>query len=83
MLIFNFKLLGYLRLHYLNGFASNIRSGILCKQENIMSFKTNSNIRGFCKQTVGHSASAVGHIGVPLNQSSEKAVQLESSGGAR
>ena len=35
------------------------------------------------EQTVGHSASAVGYIGDPLNQSSEKAVQLESSGGAR
>jgi len=34
-------------------------------------------------QTVGHSASIVRSIGVPLNQSSEKAVQLESSGGAR
>lgn len=35
------------------------------------------------EQTVGHSASAVRSIGGPLNQSSEKAVQLESSGGAR
>lgn len=35
------------------------------------------------EQTVGHSASTVRHIGGPLNQSSEKAVQLESSGGAR
>lgn len=35
------------------------------------------------EQTAGHSASAVRHIGGPLNQSSEKAVQLESSGGAR
>ena len=35
------------------------------------------------EQTVGHSASAVGYIGVPLNQSSKKVVQLESSGGAR
>jgi putative transposase len=35
------------------------------------------------EQTVGHSASAVGYIGDPLNQSSEKVVQLESSGGAR
>lgn len=34
-------------------------------------------------QTVGHSASIVRPIGGPLNQSSEKAVQLESSGGAR
>ena len=34
-------------------------------------------------QTVGHSASVVGYIGDPLNQSSEKVVQLESSGGAR
>jgi putative transposase len=35
------------------------------------------------EQTVGHSALAVGYIGDPLNQSSKKAVQLESSGGAR
>ena len=35
------------------------------------------------EQTVGHSASTVRSIGGPLNQSSEKAVQLESSGGAR
>jgi putative transposase len=35
------------------------------------------------EQTVGHSASTVGHIGGPPKQSSEKAVQLESSGGAR
>lgn len=35
------------------------------------------------EQTVGHSASAVRSIGGPLNQGSEKAVQLESSGGAR
>jgi len=37
------------------------------------------------EQTVGHSDSAVGHkqIGGPLNQSFEKAIQLESSGGAR
>lgn len=33
------------------------------------------------EQTVGHSASAVPFIGDGLNQSSEKAVQLESSGG--
>lgn len=48
-----------------------------------MSFKINITNCVSCKQTVGHSASAVGHIGGPLNQSSEKAVQLESSGGAR
>lgn len=36
------------------------------------------------EQTVGHSTSAVLSIGdPPLNQSSKKAVQLESSGGAR
>lgn len=35
------------------------------------------------EQTVGQSASAVRHIGGPLNQSSKKTVQLESSGGAR
>ena len=34
-------------------------------------------------QTVGHSASIVRHIGVPLNQRVKKAIQLESSGGAR
>lgn len=35
------------------------------------------------EQTVGHSASTVRPIGGPLNQSSKKVVQLESSGGAR
>ena len=36
------------------------------------------------EQTVGHSASTVRSIGgPPLNQSSKKAVQLESSGCAR
>ena len=35
------------------------------------------------EQTVGHSASAVRPIGGSPNQSSERAVQLESSGGAR
>ena len=35
------------------------------------------------EQTAGHSASTVRHIGSPLNQSSKKVVQLESSGGAR
>ena len=48
-----------------------------------MPFKTNRNTCSSCKQTVGHSALAVRSIGGPLNQSSEKAVQLESSGGAR
>ena len=48
-----------------------------------MSFKTNRNTCSSCKQTAEQNASAVGHIGVPLNQSSEKVVQLESSGGAR
>jgi len=35
------------------------------------------------EQTAGHSASAVWCIGDPLNQSFEKVIQLESSGGAR
>lgn len=35
------------------------------------------------EQTVGQSASIVRPIGGPLNQSSEKVVQLESSGGSR
>ncbi len=35
------------------------------------------------EQTAGHSASTMGYIGGPPNQSSEKVVQLESSGGAR
>ena len=35
------------------------------------------------EQTVGHSASAVRPIGGSPNQSSERAVQLESSGGVR
>jgi len=46
-------------------------------------FNISANGWFFYEQTVGHSASAVGHIGGLLNQSSEKAVQLESSGGAR
>jgi hypothetical protein len=48
-----------------------------------MSFRTSRNISSSYEQTVGHSASIVRSIGGPLNQSSEKAVQLESSGGAR
>ncbi|MFW6173096.1 MAG: RNA-guided endonuclease InsQ/TnpB family protein [Elusimicrobiota bacterium] len=46
-------------------------------------FNLSANGRFLYYQTVGHSTSAVGYIGGPLNQSSEKAVQLESSGGAR
>jgi len=46
-------------------------------------FNISANGWFFYEQTVGHSASAVRHIGGPLNQSSEKVVQLESSGGAR
>lgn len=46
-------------------------------------FNISANGWFFDEQTVGHSASIVGRIGGPLNQSSEKAVQLESSGGAR
>jgi hypothetical protein len=48
-----------------------------------MSFKTNIIICSSCKQTAEQNAFVVGHIGGPLNQSSEKAVQLESSAGAR
>lgn len=47
------------------------------------SFNISANGWFLYEQTVGHSASAVRSIGGPLNQSSEKAVQLESSGGAR
>ena len=46
-------------------------------------FNVSANGWFLYEQTVGHSASAVRFIGDPLNQSSEKAVQLESSGGAR
>ena len=45
----------------------------------------NISARGwsFYEQAAGQSASVVRHIGVPLNQSFDKAIQLESSGGAR
>ena len=46
-------------------------------------FNISANGWFFDEQTVEHSASIVGRIGGPLNQSSEKVVQLESSGGAR
>jgi hypothetical protein len=44
-----------------------------------MSFVTNRIIRSSCKQTAEQNAFVVRSIGGPLNQSSEKAVQLESS----
>jgi putative transposase len=46
-------------------------------------FNVSANGWFLYEQTVGHSVSAVRSIGGPPNQSSEKAVQLESSGGAR
>jgi putative transposase len=46
-------------------------------------FNISANEWFIYEQTAGHSASVVGHIGVPPNQSSKKVVQLESSGGAR
>ena len=46
-------------------------------------FNISANGWFFYEQTVGQSASAVRHIGGPLNRSSKNMVQLESSVGAR
>jgi len=46
-------------------------------------FNISANEWFLYEQTVGHSVLAVGYIGGSLNQSSKKAVQLESSEGAR
>ena len=40
------------------------------------------NVGFLYEKTVGHSVSVVRHVGGMLNQSSEKRIQLESSGGA-
>jgi putative transposase len=46
-------------------------------------FNISANAWFLDEQTAEQNAFVVGHLGGPLNQSSEKAVQLESSGGAR
>jgi putative transposase len=66
-----------------NGKVYKCDCGSLTHRDSNAAFNISANGWFLYEQTVEQNASAVGHIGVPLNQSSEKAVQLESSGGAR
>jgi len=66
-----------------NGKYYKCSCGNLTHRDVNAAFNISANAWFLDEQTAEQNAFVVGHIGVPLNQSSEKAVQLESSGGAR
>ena len=66
-----------------NGKSYKCSCGNLTHRDVNAAFNISANAWFLDEQTTEQNASVVGHIGVPLNQSFEKAVQLESSGGAR
>lgn len=66
-----------------NGKHYKCSCGNLTHRDVNAAFNISANAWFLDEQTAEQNAFVVGHIGGSLNQSSEKAVQLESSGGAR
>jgi len=66
-----------------NGKNYKCSCGNLTHRDVNAAFNISANAWFLDEQTAEQNAYVVGRIGDPLNQSSEKAVQLESSGGAR
>ncbi len=66
-----------------NGKHYKCSCGNLTHRDVNAAFNISANAWFLDEQTAEQNAFVVGHIGGPLNQSSKKVVQLESSGGAR